>query len=451
MQIKKRFYAAFLVVLLTASSLLIFICINILSTSHTNPHIPIPNDVKWIIRLDAESYIKKEVYNTLFTEKDDAFIQQLKNIYEQNTNVDSKKKSLQIDFQEDIVIYGLKRDDKNLLVIAVQTRNSSAFNEHISEYCKSNQIGKAEGHHALFINQLSGKKSSKKELKGYLDQVFQAPVVELHKATPEKNEFITFDLKKLPPSSGFSNLNLSIQHQDEEINLEGELGYDKKLEPGLKFGLKPKGVYIYSRFISERLPDTLLNFLPAGIPHFKDLQAYAVDFTGTYLEDPKDSLPSIIGYLPIPVVNLIIQTKNKCNVDDLWKAFPKSVQGKNKTLNFGNTVFHLKQLSENSYFIGVDPSAIIPYSGNDVFFIKGHLEKSTKVYGGTFVTAFIENMGPVKAFNDFLKSTESVLIEIKPKKGTKYSLTGKIQFKDKKHPLHEMSKMVLGMRFFEEF
>jgi hypothetical protein len=451
MQIKKRFYAAFLVVLLTASSLLIFICLNILSTSHTNPRIPIPNDTKWIIRLDAESYIKKEVYSTLFTEKDDAFIQQLKDMYEQNTNVDSKKKSLQIDFQEDIVVYGLERDNKNLLVIAVQTRNNDAFNEHISEYCKSNQIGKAEGNHAIFISQLRGKKSSKKELEGYLTEIFQSPVVELIKEAPEKNEFITLDFKKLPAKSGISNLSLSIQHQDEEINLEGELGYAKKLEPGLKFGLKPKGVYIYSRFISERLPDTLLNFLPAGIPHFKDIQAYAIDFTGTYLEDPKDSLPSIVGYLPIPVVNLIIQTKNKCNVDDLWSAFPKSVRGKNKTLNFGNTIFYLKQLSENAYFIGTDPSAIIPYSGNDIFFIKGHLEKSTKIYGGTFVTAFIENMGPVKAFNDFLKSTKSVSIEIKPKKGTHYSLTGKIQFKDKKHPLHEMSKMFLGMRFFEEF
>lgn len=452
MQIKKRFYAAFLVVLLTASSLLIFICINMLSTSQTNPRIPIPDDAKWIIRLDAESYIKKEIYNTLFTEKDDAFIQQLKEIYEQNTNVDSKKKSLQIDLREDAVIYGLKRDGKNLLVIAVQTRNGAAFNEHISEYCKSNQIGKAEGHDAIFISQLSGKKSSKKELEGYLDQIVQAPVIELRKAAPEKNEFITLNLTKLPAKSGFSSLNLSIQHQDEEINLEGELSYPKKLEPGLKFGLKPKGVYIYSRFISERLPDTLLNFLPAGLPHFKDIQAYAIDFTGTYLEDPKDSLPSIVGYLPIPVVNLIVQTKNKCDIDDLWKAFPKSVQGKNKTLNFGNTVFHLKQLSENTYFIGTDPSAIIPYSGDDVFFIKGHLEKSTKIYGGTFVTAFIENMGPVKAFNDFLKSTESVLIEIKkPKTGIKYVLTGKIKFKDDKHPLHELSKMVLGMRFFEEF
>nr|WP_294860466.1 hypothetical protein [uncultured Fluviicola sp.] len=447
MQIKKRFYAAFLVVLLTASSLLIFICINILSTSHTNPRIPIPDDAKWIIRLDAESYIKKEIYNTLFTEKDDAFIQQLKEIYEQNTNVDSKKKSLQIDIQEDAVIYGWEHDGKKLMVISVQTRNSAAFNEHISEYCKSNQIGKAQGHDAIFISQLSGKKSSKKELEGYLAHIFQTPVVELHKAAPEKNEFITIDLKKLPAKSLFSSVNLSIQHQDEEINLEGVFTYTKKLEPGLKFGLKPKGVYIYSRFISERLPDTLLNFLSASLPHFKDIQAYAIDFSGTSLEDPKDSLPSIVGYLPVPVVNLIIRTKNKSNVDDLWKAFPKSVQGKNKTLNFGSTVFHLKQLSENTYFIGTDPSAIIPYSGDDVFFIKGHLEKSTKLYGGTFVTAFIENMGPVKAFNDFLKSTESVSIEIKkPKTGINYALTGKIKFKDHKHPLHEITKMILGVR-----
>ncbi|WP_430406893.1 hypothetical protein [Fluviicola sp.] len=450
MQIKKRFYAAFLVVLLTVSSLLIFICINMLSTSHTNPRIPIPDDAKWMIRLDAESYIKKEIYNTLFTEKDDAFIQQLKDIYEQNTNIDSKKKSLQIDFQEDAVVYGLERDGKNFLVIAVQTRNSAVFNEHISEYCKSNQIGRAQGHDAIFISQVSGEKSSKKELEGYLAKLVQAPVIELRKAAPEKNEFIALDVKKLPANSGFSSIKLSIQHQDRSINLDGSITYPKKLSPPMKFGLKPKGVYVYSRLIPEKLPDTLLNFLPDGLTTFKDVQAFALDFNGTYLEDTKDSMPDNYGFLLVPTMNLIIQTKSSCDVRELWNAFPKSVQGTNLSLNFGNTIYHLKQLSPNTYFIGVDPRSIIPYNGNEILSINGNLEKITKVYGGVFVTAVIENLGPVKLFNEFLKSTEFVQLKVGKKQGTNYSLQGQIKFKAEKHPLHEMTKMAFGMIQFAE-
>lgn len=450
MQIKKRFNAAFLVVLLTASSLLIFICLNLLSTNQNNPLVPIPNDTKWILRLDAESFIKKEVYNTLFAEKDDVFIQKVRELIEKNINGESDKKSLHINFQEDIVIYGIERDKKNLLVIAVQTNNTQAFNEHISDYCKNNQLGKAKDHCALYITQVNGPKSSKAELESYLHEVLNSPVKELQKAASDKNEFIALDLKKLPANSGFTSMNLSIQHQDKLINLEGEITYPKKLHPNLKFGLNATGVYVYSRFIPEALPDTLLSFLPKGLPHLKDIEAYAIDFKGTYLEDPKDNLPSIIGFLPTPVMNLIIQTKNECKVEDLWKAFPQSVRRPNLTLNFGNTVFHLKQLSAKAYFIGVDPSAVIPYTGNDVFFIKGHLEKSTKVFGSTFVTAFIENMGPVKAFNDFLNSSESINIEIKPKKGKLYAINGQINFKKDKHPLHEMTKMVFGMPFFQE-
>lgn len=82
MQIKKRFYAAFLVVLLTASSLLIFICLNFLSNNQNNPVVPIPKDSQWILRMDAESFIKTEIYTTLFTEKDDAFVQQVKDLIE---------------------------------------------------------------------------------------------------------------------------------------------------------------------------------------------------------------------------------------------------------------------------------------------------------------------------------------------------------------------------------
>jgi hypothetical protein len=450
MQIKKRFYAAFLVVLLTASSLLIFICLNFLSTNQNNPLVPIPKDTKWILRLDAESFIKKEVYNTLFAEKDDAFILKVRELIEKNINDESNKKSLHIDFQEDIVIYGIEREKKNLLVIAVQTTNSKAFNAHISDYCKRNQFGKAKDHCAIYISQVSGPRSSKEKLESYTAEILDSPLKELQKAAPEKNEFIALDLKKLPAKSGFSKMNLSIQHQDESISLEGEITYPKKLHAPLKFGLNPTGVYIYSRFIPEALPDTLLNFLPKGLPHFKDIEAYAVDFKGTYLEDPKDSLPSVIGFLPTPVMNLIIQSKHACKVEDLWRAFPESVRRPNLTLNFGNTIFHLKQLSANAYFIGVDPQAIIPYSGNDVFFIKGHLEKSTKVFGSAFVTAFIENMGPVKAFNDFLSSSESINIEIKHKKASQYVINGQISFKKDKRPLHEMTKMVFSLILFDQ-
>jgi len=450
MQIKKRFYAAFLVVLLTASSLLIFICLNFLSTNQNNPLVPIPADAQWVLRLDAESFVKQEVYNTLFTDKDDAFILKVRELIDKNFNGDSNKKSLRIDPQEDIVVYGLERNNRNFILIAVQTKDPEAFSNHIPAYCKSNQTGNARGNCGLFIQQIKGKKLSKPDLDKMLGKILAEPFQELKKAASEKNEFIALDVKKLPAKTGFSSMKLSIQHQDKSINLEGSIVYPKKLHPNLKFGLKSEGVYIYSRFIPEALPDTLLNFLPDGLPHFKDIEAYVVDFKGTYLEDPKDSLPSIIGFLPTPVMNLIIQTRRECKVEDLWKAFPESVRKPNLTLNFGNTVFHLKQLAANCYFIGIDPEAVIPYSGDDVFFIKGHLEKSTKIYGSTFVTAFIENMGPVKAFNDFLNSSESIDIEIKHKNGTNYTIKGQINFKKDKHPLHEMTKMVFGMPLFEQ-
>ena len=449
MQIKKRFYAAFLVVLLTASSLLIFICLNLLSNNQNNPLVPVPDDANWVLRLDAESFVKKEVYNTLFAEKDDAFILKVRELIEKNLNPDSNKKSLHIDFQEDIVIYSVKRDAKSFLLVAVQTTNSNAFNKNIAAYCKSNQAGSAKGNCALFIQQIKGKKDPSK-LQSILESILNQPFKELQKAAPEKNEFIALDVKKLPENSAFSAINLSVQHQDSEINLEGLIAYRKKVGPGLKFGLKPKGVYIYSRFIPEELPDTLLNFLPDGLSTFKDIQAFALDFNGTYLEDTKENMPNNFAFLLVPTMNLIVQTKNSCDVTELWKAFPESVRSSNLSLNFGNTIYRLKQLSPNTYFIGVDPTSVIPYSGNEILSLKGNLEKVTKVYGGTFVTAIIENMGPMRVFNDFLKSTDFVQIKVGAKKGKDYKLEGQIKFKPKKLPLHEMTKMSLDMIQFAE-
>lgn len=449
MQIKKRIYAAFLVVLLTASSLLIFICINLLSTSHNNPFVPIPKDSRWLIRMDAESFVKTEIYHTLFTERDDAFIQQVRDLLERSTNENSDKKPLFINFQEDIVLYDIERNHKSFLVTAIQTLDGPAFSRNILDYCKTSQVGGAKDHCGIYIHQIKGEKASESELKAVLDDILNAPFKELHKAAPEKNEFIALSWKNPDAQKGFSDADISIQYQDNEINLEGRLTYPKELSSGLKFGLNPKGVYIYSRMDVGGLPDTLLQFFPKNLPNFTDIQGYAVDLNGTALEDSKDSLPNFFGYLPVPVMNLVVRTKNNCNVQELWKAFPASVRRENLSLDFGNIVFQLRQLAPDTYFIGVNPDAVIPYSGNDVFFVKGQLEKATQVYGSTFVTAIIENMAPVKAFNDFLKSTRSVRIDIKPGKGNQYTLNGKIQFRDHKQPLHELSKMVLGLGVFE--
>lgn len=449
MQIKKRIYAAFLVVLLTASSLLIFICINLLSNSHSNPFVPIPKDSRWIVRMDAESFVKTEIYHTLFTERDDAFIQQVRDLLERNNNENADKKPLFIDFQEDIVLYNIERNNKNFLVIAVQTLDAPAFSRNISDYCKINQTGGAKEHCGVYINQIKGEKASAAELKAVLNDVLNAPFKELHKAAPEKNEFIAVSWKKRPEEHGFSAADLSIQYQEGEINLEGKLTYPKKLAPALKFGLNPKGVYIYSRIEAGSLPDTLLQFFPKNLPHFNEIEAYAIDLNGTALEDSRDSLPNFFGYLPIPVMNLIVQTKTAIQAEDLWKAFPASVRKEHLQLNFGGISFQIKQLAPNCYFIGVDPNAVVSYTGNEVFFVYGKLEKATQIYGSTFMTAIIENMGPVKAINDFLKSTRSIRIDIKPGQGKQYTLSGKIQFQEKKQPIHELSKMVFGLGLFE--
>ncbi|MDR0801859.1 hypothetical protein [Fluviicola sp.] len=449
MQIKKRIYAAFLVVLLTASSLLIFICINLLSNSYNNPFVPIPRDSKWVIRIDAESFVKTEIYHTLFTEKDDAFIQQVRDLVERSTNENLKKKSLFINFQEDIVLYGLERNHKNFLVTAVQTFDGPAFSRNILDYCKVSQTGGAKDHCGIYIHQIKGEKASESELKAVLNDILSAPLKELHKAAPEKNELIAVSWNNHTRENGFSATDLSIQYQDNEINLEGKLAYTKKLPSGLKFGLAPKGVYIYSRMEMGSLPDTLFQFFPKNLPHFTEIQGYAVDLNGTALEDSRDSLPNFFGYLPVPVMNLIVRTKNNCNVEDLWKAFPASVRRENLRLNFGNISFQLKQLSPDTYFIGVNPDAVISYSGNDVFFIKGRFEKASQIYGSSFLTSIIENMAPVKAFNNFLKSMRFVRIDIKPGKGDQYIVSGKIQFRNKKQPLHELSKMILGLGAFE--
>jgi hypothetical protein len=181
------------------------------------------------------------------------------------------------------------------------------------------------------------------------------------------------------------------------------------------------------------------------LKQFKDIESFIIDFQGTYLEDPTDSLPSVLGFLPTPIMNLIVRTKKPCNIEDFWQFFPEKIkQGKN-VLNFGNVVYQLKQLNPYTYFIGVDVTSINSNVSQDLLSIQGTLSNMIHIQGSNFVTTFIENMRPIKALNEFLSSTKNIDIVVKQRKGNENQLSGNITFGSSKHPIHEITKLLVSL------
>lgn len=445
MQIKKRLSNAINLVLLASASILIFIATYFFSSYQTDSAFPIAKNANWIVRIDAETLLRQEAYNVLLGQKDNVFLKQLQKILTEGGENKSTSK-LNINLKEDFIFYQFTHANNQILAIAFKTTNNQAFNDNINEFLSKNQAGAAEGDNALIFLQSSNQKATKSQLNKVLLKILnQAPTLIKHK-NPEKNEFLTVHLAKNNKRPTVSTLDLSFQFQKEQLILDGKTTFNSVESEALQFGLNHKGLFISSRVIPQALTDSVLHFIPKELNHFKEITAFALDFQGTFLEDPTDSLPNVFGFLPTPIMNMIVRTKNPCSVTDLWASFPEKIKQPHLTLDFGETIYTLKQLSANNYFIGIDPNSVITSSSNAVFKMEGKLINTINIQGSTFVTTFIENMRPIKAMNEFLSGITNLNITIAESKSHNHSITGTIQFKEGKHPVHELTKLIVSLK-----
>ena len=443
MQLKNRIFAAILVLLLTGANLAMLKLIDILDETKPTLHVPIPENVNWKLRVNLKTIVKKELYTVFFEEDDREILNQIRTQVQERLESQNKKPSIYLNLEDDIVLYSIDVNHANFFAYLLQTKNSEKFNQNVPAYLNRNQAAVALGSNALFITQKSGKHLTPEQLKTLAYKWIHATQETFNYPAERKDEILEIAVNNMHNTVRFKNLYLRMSQQKQAFNFEGNIIYPEPIRESMPFTLKSKGVFLYSRFIPKQIPDTLINFLPKGLPHFKNISSFAIDYQGMSLEEPMDSLPHFVGQMLIPKMNLIIRAGEPVKIEDLWKEFPNNVQKPNLTLLFGNTTYYMKQLDNTTYFIGIDPSSVVPFKGDDLFILNGDLRKSTKVYGGTFITAIIENMGPMKALNEFWNSTNKFNVSVQKSKNTTYKINGKIDFKDDHFPLHELAKLLL--------
>lgn len=444
MQLKKRISAVILVILLTGANLAMFKTLDLLDNSKPALSLPIPKNVNWKVRLNIKTIAKKELYTILFQEEDPEFLSKLRTLARNRFERFEDKKPLHINWEEDILVYSIEENKSAFQVYLLQTKNATRFNENISDYLSRNQMGYAIGSNAVLVTQKSGKRLSKPEMESLSKRLLNAPKELIQYDDLDDHELIDLAVNNINDKVRFQHLEMKISQDKQAINFSGKVEYPEPIREQMSFGLKYKGIYIYSRFIPKQLPDTLLNFLPDDLPHFKDISSFALDYQGMNLEDPVDHMPYFVGHMLVPKMNLIIRTEKAVKIEELWSHFPENVRRPNLKIELGKVTYHLKQLDKNTYFIGIDPNSVTAFKGKDLFILKGDLRHSTQIYGGTFITAIIENMGPMKALNQFIRSTDTFNFQLTKEKAKVYKLTGTIDFKSDKYPLHELTRFILN-------
>lgn len=446
MQMKSRIFTALVVILLCSFSIASLVLIDLFGGPAKTVSVPVPTQADWVVRVDAASFWKQELYTILFDSKDERLLSSLQELMDKKLKGKGKKRPLYIDFESDLVLYGIHEDTHRFTVMLFQLKHPAKFKKNISDYLTARQSYAIQGNTGLILTQAEGAVMTKKHLQQLVHHYSKAHFIDFNKQRKSDKELITARIAHSGEDLGLRAIQLGISHDQQAITFSGSFTWDQAYQGTCSFDLQSSGFYMASRIVPQQLEDTLNALLPLGSYKFSGIESCILDYRGMYLEAEIQGLPSVFGYLPIPKINLIVSSKNDLSVDSIYRSCPPAIRGANHTLNFGETDYELVQLDAHTIFIGIDPTTVKKTPQRALTLLKGSLPTLTTIEGSSFVSAFVQNMGPIKIGNDFFATTRSFRLQIEETRKNNYAINGKMYFKEGKFPLNEVTKLLVSLK-----
>jgi hypothetical protein len=445
MQMKSKIFSILAVVLLTIIGLFLNATFELLESTTKSVQIPLPRKTDWLIRIDANTFWKEELYTILFDSKEEQLLQSLRNVMNKKKHGTGKMGPLSIDFQSDLVAYRIHRGERQFTIVVVQLINPKVFKRNISDYLNEHQAFKVVYSTAFIITEHAANHHSKATLAHVLNDCVDAPLVDFNRIKNAKKELITVQLQPQADQSDITQLRFGISHTPNDILFNGTMYIKQAFPEPIPFDLSCKGFYFSARFIPVALKDSISKYMPFGKSFFQHSNALICDYQGLYLSDEKPGLPAVMGYMPLPIMNLIVNFEKPVSIADFYASCPSSIQAANYTLNFGEKEYTLIQLTPTTLFIGTHPTSIIQRKQVNWFELKGKPTAVTSIDGNAFIAAFVQGMTPIKVTNDFFKNTHAVQLVVKPTSASRAMISGKIGFKQNHFPLNEITKLLLEL------
>lgn len=456
MQLKSRVFQLFCILLLTAGAIASLFLLELFGGKSKTPKIPIPKTANWVIRVDAATFVKEELYTLLFVSKDDQLLESIEQMIKDRTKRKGKNGPLYIDYQSDLVVFGttttstgsaasvtaatavtIKHD---FVGMVFQLEKPEIFAANISMYLKKNQTVAVHENMAIILTQTDTIGLPKRVRQNMVnDYINNSPKRDFNALKKSSNELISMSFSSLGQVTKANNIQLGIENFPHQIRLTGEMEIDASEIHLPHYSLRSTGVFISTSIIPQGLADTINRLLPLGSYHFPELNALTLDYQGLSV----DQTPT--GILPLPKVNLILESKENIRLDEIFASLPKEIVGVSNTIILGSVVYHVKQLNEKTIFIGIDPKAIRLAKNPPIAIISGKLDALTKLSGSPFVLAFIEVLPQFQSGKSFVNGTETIDLKIVKKSGDTYTMKGAISFKEQVFPLNEVTKLLIGL------
>ncbi|MFY7989927.1 MAG: hypothetical protein ACOVO3_04290 [Fluviicola sp.] len=438
MQVKNRWGKLIVLLSFTALAIMLLTMQQLFSKQREDSSFPLPKNTLWTLHFNAAEFWQSETYEVLFEAKDDLLLDQIQQEIEKQQDQSSEGGSLGIDPHTDVIVAAYPTKSEPVFVFIVQLSDVNAFANSVKNRLNKTSYGFVRDHNGIVI--IGNNNTSSKELQTIANQWKNSD--QLKRSSIAKNDrgLVYFKQWANDGKSLIQETKFTVEQKEQSIHLDGTCQYKEGRISALNYDLNASGFYLSSRIIPIHLKDTLNKYLPLGSFKFTDITGIVMDYKSVYLEEAKANLPEVFGYLPIPRMNLIIQSKQKISIQEIIASCPENIRGTENTLNFGETDYQLVQLDAYTIFIGMDPTKVVRRQQNNLLSIQGEVGALLRVEGSGFMTAMIQNLGPIKKGKQFLETTEAISFTVSRAVNNTYEMNGDIRFKKGKYPLTELTR-----------
>lgn len=433
MRRKSSFFKLLAVLVLTLFFVGGLLFIEWIRPSTKTDKIPVPEKYNWMVHMDAANFWKKEVYTVLFEAKDVAFLNQLRTFLEEKLNNEEEKKyPLAISMNSTVIIVQFDYHNKQYVATCFDVTNPEKFLMNSQHIVTDQQVSGTHENKGIILTSLSPDNS-----KINCDHA-------LHYLLRSKERTIKAKQKtsiQLTVNTQEAKGEITLLLTENSVRFKGKLNLSKTIQPS-KFGMKAAGFTLQTNYIPTEINQFISNYTSNKYISLPKITSCRVDYLGLQLADEKPGLLAVMGYVPIPKMNAIISFKNPITVAQFASLFPESVRESNELLNFGSVTYSLRQLDANTLFIGCDPAVVLKQKEKSLVTLRGDLNQLMKIDGNAFIAGFIQNMPPVKATSDFLKTIAASSLRIIPTSHkNEYTVNGSIAFKNEKQAINEFAKL----------
>lgn len=351
---------------------------------------------------------------------------------------------LGIDYFSELVIFGVKMENQQVIVFSFLLSNKNIFEKQFSNYF-NNKFVHYSTENIGFIAFSTSNKVSNSALKNYLKSLKKSKT-NISKSNNDKlllnfnmnNSTLNNDyfIKKGNIYSTFSENSLEFRGK---IYLKNSFVRPRKWTLKQEYELHPFKVENF--LLDKPMKDTIQQFLNKSGLYTPPITGFTFNYYGLDIQDHESGLVFTPKFDMILHFDIEIEKSQLYFDSEKLRRMGFSYDG-NKLIA-GDILYTVEKLDEKTLFIGFNRNIVVIRENYNLLKISGNPAKLTDINGGGFIQSMINIVPEYKASKTLFNSMNRCELRITPKNNHLLFVRGNIEFFEQKYLYNEMLRFYL--------